>query len=60
MKITQYFMLDLDQDGQKEVIANNDKNLVVFGAKMVWENYFTTSQCLSGYISVERIVRCNS
>lgn len=33
MKITQYFMLDLDQDGQNEVIANNDKNLVVFGAK---------------------------
>ncbi len=33
MKITQYFMFDLDQDGQKEVIANNDKNLVVFGAK---------------------------
>ena len=33
MKITQYFMLDLDQDGQKEVIANNDKNLIVFGAE---------------------------
>ena len=33
MKITQYFMLDLDQDGQREVIANNDKNLIVFGAE---------------------------
>lgn len=33
MNITQYFMLDLDQDGQKEVIANNDKNLIVFGAE---------------------------
>ena len=33
MKITQYFMLDLDQDGQIEVIANNDKNLIVFGAE---------------------------
>lgn len=33
MKITQYFMLDLDQDGQREVIANNDKKLIVFGAE---------------------------
>lgn len=33
MKITQYFMLDLDQDGQREVIANNDKTLIVFGAE---------------------------
>lgn len=33
MKITQYFMLNLDQDGQREVIANNDKKLIVFGAE---------------------------
>ena len=29
--IKEYFMIDLNQDGQKEVIANSDKQLIVYG-----------------------------
>lgn len=32
MGLKEYFQLDIDGDGQKEVIANNDKKLIVFGA----------------------------
>ena len=31
--IKEYFMIDLNQDGQKEVLANSDKQLIVYGAK---------------------------
>lgn len=31
--IKEYFMIDLNQDGQKEIIANYDKQLIVYGAK---------------------------
>ncbi len=31
--IEEYFMVDLNQDGQKEVLANTDKHLLVYGAK---------------------------
>ena len=30
--LKEYFLLDIDGDGQQEVIANNDKKLIVFGA----------------------------
>lgn len=30
--LKEYFLLDIDGDGQKEVIANSDKKLIVFGA----------------------------
>lgn len=32
MGLKEYFLLDIDGDGQQEVIANNDKKLIVFGA----------------------------
>ena len=30
--LKEYFLLDIDGDGQKEVIANSDKKLIVYGA----------------------------
>ena len=32
MGLKEYFLLDIDGDGQKEVIANSDKKLIVYGA----------------------------